>query len=46
MRTGFSLLIATTRPGPEHVPLLRQIAAAGYDGAENPGQPGRYWSDA
>jgi D-psicose/D-tagatose/L-ribulose 3-epimerase len=40
MRTGFSLLIATTRPGPEHLPLLARIAAAGYDGAEIPVSPG------
>lgn len=39
MRIGFSLLIGTVRPGPEHLPLLRAIADAGYDGAEIPVGP-------
>ena len=41
MQIGFSLLIATTIAGPEHLGLMQKIAWAGYDGAEIPISPNR-----
>ena len=45
MRTGFCMLLWTTHVTEEHLPLLREIKAAGYDGIEVPmfeGDPEHY----
>lgn len=45
MKTGFCMLLWTTHVTEEHLPLLREIKAAGYDGIEVPmfgGDPEHY----
>jgi D-psicose/D-tagatose/L-ribulose 3-epimerase len=45
MKTGFNLLLWTTHVTDRHLPILDEIAAAGYDGAEIPvfeGTPDHY----
>ena len=45
MKTGFCMLLWTTHVTEEHLPLLREIRAAGYDGIEVPmfeGDPEHY----
>ena len=45
MRIGFNLLLWTTHVTPAHLPILRSLKAAGYDGVEVPifeGTPAHY----
>jgi D-psicose/D-tagatose/L-ribulose 3-epimerase len=36
MKTGFNLLLWTTHVTPEHLPILKRLKQAGYDGVEIP----------